>query len=64
MRPFSALEFSAALESRNFHAAPELDGIGYGVLRGMSERARGFVLSLFRRMFVNSDFLTLGVTPW
>ena len=54
--PFSALEFSAALESCNVRSAPGLAGIGYGVLRGMSERARGFVLSLFSRMFVESRF--------
>ena len=43
-RPFSALEFSAVLESCNVRSASGLDGIGYGVLRGMSEQARGFVL--------------------
>ena len=37
--PFSTLEFSAALETCNVRSAPGLDGIGYGVLRGMSERA-------------------------
>ena len=53
---FSALEFSTALESCNVRSAPGLDGIGYGVPRGMSERARGFVFSLFSRMFVESRF--------
>ena len=50
--PFSMLEFSAALETCNVRSAPGLDGIGYGVLRGMSKRAKEFVLSLFNRMFL------------
>ena len=54
--PFSALEFSAALKSCNVRSAPGYDGIGYGVLRGMSGRAREFVLSLFNRMFIESRF--------
>ena len=54
--PFSMLEFSAALETCNFRSAPGLDGIGYGVLRGMSERAEEFILSLFNQMFIESRF--------
>ena len=44
--PFSASEFLAALGSCNVRSAPGLDGVRYGVLRGMSERASGSVPSL------------------
>ena len=54
--PFSVSEFSVALGSFNVRSAPGLDGIGYEVLRGMLERARGFVFSLFNRMSAESRF--------
>ena len=50
-QPFTGREFSAALSSCNARSAPGLDGVGYGVLLGLSERARELLLSLFNCMF-------------
>ena len=38
--PFTGREFSAALGSCNSRSTPGLDGVGYGILLGPSERAR------------------------
>ena len=46
--PFSDREFSAALSFCNARSALGLDGVGFGVF--LSERARGFLLSLFNLM--------------
>ena len=54
--PFSEQEFYAALGSYNLRSAPGLDGIGYRVLLGLSERDRGFLLFLFNSMFAESRF--------
>ena len=54
--PFTVREFSAALGSCNSRSAPGLDGVGYGVLLDLSERARELLLSLFNRMFSTSRF--------
>ena len=54
--PFSALEFSAALGSCNARSGRGLDSIGYGVMMGTSEYARGFILFLFKRLFAESKF--------
>ena len=54
--PFTGRELSAALSSCNSRSAPSLDGVGYGILLGLSERARELLLSLFNRMFSTSRF--------
>ena len=45
-----------AMRSCNACSAPGLDGIGYGVLLGLSERVRDFLMSLFNQIFVDSRF--------
>ena len=58
--PFSSLEFSRVLGSCNVRSAPGLDGIGYGVLRGMSDWAS--LSSVVRSSSLGVH--TPGVTPW
>ena len=48
--------FSAALKSSNARFAPGLDDIRYGVLLGLSDLSRNFLLALFNRMFSDSTF--------